>query len=109
MGYIQTAFPYRQFNLRVTLQAWLSAGVPIMEPEEIPLGKPPVSADSANTCANGQTLDMGQMGLSEKGGGGSKLGTCVCGKVWGQRSQVARMGGLRHTAPHRWGKPLDAE
>ena len=52
---------------------------------------------------------MGQMGLSEKGGGGSKLGTCVCGKVWGQRSQVARMGGLRHTAPHRWGKPLDAE
>ena len=35
--------------------AWLSAGVPIMEPEEIPLGKPPVSSDSANTCANGQT------------------------------------------------------
>ena len=40
----------------------------------------------------------------------SKPGTtCVCGRVSGQRSQLARMGGLSHTAPLRWGKPLDAE
>ena len=93
--------------------AWLSAGVPIMEPEEIPLGKPPVSSDSANTCANGQTWygPNGKPGTDWKRRRSlSKPGTtCVCGRVSGQRSQLARMGGLSHTAPLRWGKPLDAE